>query len=92
MQLIESTNVDAPIALRDPAILELLNRVLRRGELASLDLTEVDLASATVFVRFGKRGRSRIVPLGEGAIAALVAYLTRARLYLMNLPHRALSF
>lgn len=83
--LLDSSADETPIALRDRAILELLYSTgLRRAEIVSLDLTDVDLAMETVFVRCGKGGRPRIVPLGETAIAALVAYLTRGRPQLMR--------
>jgi integrase/recombinase XerD len=85
--LLDSANEETPIALRDRAILELLYSTgLRRAEIVALDLTDVDLGMETVFVRRGKGGRPRIVPLGETAIAALVAYLTRGRSQLL---HRA---
>jgi integrase/recombinase XerD len=83
--LLDSCNDETPMALRDRAILELLYSTgLRRAEIVSLDLTDVDLGMETVFVRRGKGGRPRIVPLGETAITAIVAYLTRGRSYLIR--------
>jgi site-specific recombinase XerD len=43
--LIDSTDGDSPILIRDRAILELLYSTgLRRAEIAALDLTDIDLA------------------------------------------------
>ncbi len=85
MLLLDGSNGETPVALRDRAILELLYSTgLRRAEIVSLDLTDVDLGMETVFVRRGKGGRPRIVPLGETAIAALIAYITRSRSQLLR--------
>jgi integrase/recombinase XerD len=69
-----------PIGLRDRAILALLYSTgLRRSEVAALDLTDADLTDGSVFVRRGKGGKSRLVPLGQSAAADLVAYLQKGR-------------
>jgi integrase/recombinase XerD len=85
MLLLDSSDGETPVALRDRAILELLYSTgLRRAEIVSLDLTDVDLGMETVFVRRGKGGRPRIVPLGETAIDALIVYITRGRSQLLR--------
>lgn len=85
--LIESTNVETPIDVRNRAILELLYSTgLRRAEVASLDLTDIDLQSETVLVRCGKGGKARIVPLGETACRAIARYLTKARADFVRRP------
>jgi integrase/recombinase XerD len=69
-----------PIGLRDRAILALLYSTgLRRSELSALDLTDVDLTDGSVFVRRGKGGKSRLVPLGESAAAEVALYLQKGR-------------
>ena len=66
---------DSPIGYRDRAVLELLyGSGVRVSELCSLDLTDVDLASATARV-FGKGRKERMVPLGRPTIAALAQWL-----------------
>jgi site-specific recombinase XerD len=61
---------------RDRAVLELLySSGLRGGELRSLTFEDVDLEASLVYVRRGKGGHSRIVPIGAAAIAALRAYI-----------------
>ncbi len=62
---------DGPIVARDRAILELLySSGLRLAELIGLNITDVDLADATVHVT-GKGNKDRIVPVGRYAIKAI---------------------
>jgi len=62
---------DHPIATRDRAIMELFySSGLRLAELASLQLTDIDLAEGTVRVT-GKGAKTRIVPVGAKAREAL---------------------
>ncbi len=72
---------DAPQAIRDRAIMELLySSGLRLAELISLELNDVDLRDATVRVT-GKGSKTRIVPVGRKALAALADWLkVRAQL------------
>lgn len=74
-QLLESQAADDSFTTRDRAMLELFySSGLRLSELASLTLGELDLAEASVTVT-GKRGKTRIVPVGSQALAALRAWL-----------------
>jgi integrase/recombinase XerD len=50
---------------------------LRFGEAAGLDRSDVDIASGSLLVRFGKYGRSRHVPLHRTTVAALTTYAAR---------------
>jgi integrase/recombinase XerC len=66
---------DGALSSRDKAIMELFySSGLRLGELAALDLESLDLADRTVRVT-GKGGKTRIVPVGRFALAALCAWL-----------------
>lgn len=79
-QLFAETAGSSAIAVRDRAILELFySSGLRRGELASLDLADLDLAAGEMVLRQTKGGRWRRVPVGERAIAAISEYLREAR-------------
>ncbi len=70
----DSSN-EPELSLRDRAIIELLySSGLRRSELCSIDLSELDLHSRTVRV-LGKGGKQRIVPIGTKAAEAIKAYL-----------------
>jgi site-specific recombinase XerD len=77
--LVAATDGTDPLALRDRLILELLYGCgLRSMELVALRLGDVQAAQAQLVVR-GKGGKSRVVPLGEEAAAALRRYLERSR-------------
>ena len=63
------------LSTRDRAVLELLySSGLRRSELCSIDLSELDLKARTVRV-LGKGSKQRIVPIGTKAVEAIKAYL-----------------
>lgn len=69
-----------PVGLRDRAILEMLYSTgLRCAELCNLDLGDVDFSAETVWVRKGKGGKDRVVPVGKRALEALRDYLKAGR-------------
>lgn len=73
-RLLEFRASDA-LSARDKALMELFySSGLRLAELVGLDLTDLDLADATVRIT-GKGGKTRIVPVGRAAIAALQGWL-----------------
>jgi integrase/recombinase XerC len=75
VRLVEAPASDGPLALRDRAILEsLYSGGLRVGELAGLDLDDLDLDGGLATVR-GKGRKERLVLLGPQAVAALRAWL-----------------
>ena len=64
---------------RDHALLTVLvDTGARRGEIASVDATDVDLRSGTVTFRVSKT-RARTVPLSDRAIAALARWFSTGR-------------
>ena len=66
--------------LRDRAMLEVLYSTgMRRGELAGLDLYDVDAERGTVLIRRGKGNKDRMIPIGERALAWIDRYLVEAR-------------
>jgi integrase/recombinase XerD len=70
---------DAPLAMRDRAMLELAYASgLRVSELCGLERRNLDLHGRTLTVT-GKRGKERTVPFGRAAERELRAYLDRAR-------------
>ena len=85
VRLVEAADAGAasgtPVGLRDRALLELLyGSGARVSEAVGLDVDDVDLHAGRAALRLhGKGGRTRVVPLGSAAAAALGAYLVRAR-------------
>jgi integrase/recombinase XerD len=75
------------VGLRDRAALELLWATgLRRAELSSLALYDVDFERGTVFVREGKGKKDRVVPLSTRAAGWLRRYLDDVRPRLASSP------
>jgi len=69
--------VDDTLSARDKAMMELFySSGLRLSELVGLDVSAVDLQDRTVRV-LGKGHKTRIVPVGRHAIAALKEWLTQ---------------
>jgi integrase/recombinase XerD len=80
-------------ALRDRALLELLYATgLRVTELVSLDVGDVNLASATVRVVRPRDKSERIVPIHERAVEPLRDYLERGRIQLLRDPREQALF
>lgn len=66
--------------IRDRAVLELLYSCgLRRQECANLQLQDIDVKQQSVFVREGKGGKDRLLPIGDSALNWLIKYLEDAR-------------
>jgi len=78
-QLLEQPNPQAPLAIRDRAMLEVLYATgMRVSELTQLPMNQVNLEGGYVLV-FGKGSKERIVPLGKEAIKWVTFYLKMAR-------------
>jgi integrase/recombinase XerC len=82
-------NEDGLLALRDKAMFELFySSGLRLSELTSLALGDVNAADGTVRVT-GKGNKTRVVPVGKPALAALEAWLAQ-RVLLVRGDEKAL--
>lgn len=69
----------APISLRDVAIVEMLYATgARVGELCGLDFNDVDYDRQTIRV-LGKGNKERTIPLGNPAVRALTLWLKQGR-------------
>jgi len=67
---------DDGLEVRDVAMWELFySSGLRLSELTGLDCHDVDLKEGSVFIRSGKGNRSRYVPVGSKACAAITTWL-----------------
>lgn len=77
--LLGAPDVDAPLGLRDKAMLEMLYASgLRVSELVSVTLAQVSYDMGVVRV-MGKGSKERLVPLGEEALSWLKRYVGQAR-------------
>src|SRR5205085_6079845 len=84
--------LEAAIALRDRAVLELMyGSGLRVGEVSGLTLDRIDLERERVLVH-GKGDKEREVPVSEFASAALRAYLRNGRPTMASEASPALFF
>ena len=84
--LLDRIPAATPLELRDRALFELAYASgLRAEELVRLDLAGVDFDAEQVRVE-GKGAKTRLVPVGEPALAALARYLERARPALASAP------
>ncbi|HWE59894.1 MAG TPA: tyrosine-type recombinase/integrase, partial [Solirubrobacteraceae bacterium] len=77
--LLDRIPATTPLEQRDRALLELAySSGLRAEELVSLELGAIDFDAESVRVE-GKGGKTRLVPVGEHALAAIARYLERSR-------------
>ena len=77
--LLAAAGGTSPFELRDRLVLELLYGCgLRSQEVVGLTMADVKAGQAQLIVR-GKGGKTRVVPVGEEAAAALRRYLERGR-------------
>jgi len=79
-QLIASLDASSPRGLRDRAIIWCIARLgLRAGEVAQLQLDDIDWRNAVVRVRARKTGHGALLPLPVDVGAAVADYLQHAR-------------
>jgi len=68
--------INSTIEIRDLAMFELFySSGIRLSELAQLNLTDIDLTDKSLMVRSGKGGKSRMLPIGSKAVAAINTWL-----------------
>jgi integrase/recombinase XerD len=92
-QVIQQANVHDPLGLRDRAILETLYSTgIRRLELVSLKVWDLDLERATIAIRQGKGRKDRIIPIGDRAAAWVRKYLDESRPHLASEPDGHIVF
>jgi integrase/recombinase XerD len=79
-RLCNAPNTSIAIGVRDRALVELLYATgVRRGELCTLEVFDVDLPGKLLRVRHGKGGKERFVPLSWAAQKWLSEYLREIR-------------
>lgn len=78
--VLSSVDERSPTGIRDRAILLTLARLgMRAGEVACLDLDDIDWRDGRILVRSGKTHRERCLPLSPELGTAFVRYLQEAR-------------
>ena len=78
--LLAQPDLASPAGVRDRAIIEVLwSTGLRRAEVLSLTLHDIDEQRGIVRVVRGKGGKDRVVPIGPRALAWLARYLHEVR-------------
>jgi integrase/recombinase XerD len=83
--LLAQPDVTTPWGLRDRAILELLySSALRISEALAVEIRDINFEQGFIYVRKGKGGKSRNVPLGAPASQWLARYITEARRKLLG--------
>lgn len=86
-QVMLATDICDVLGLRDRAILETFYSTgMRRLELVSLKLWDLDLERATVTIRLGKGKKDRFIPLGDRCALWIGKYLAESRLKLVSEP------
>jgi len=92
-RVLNTPDTSTPLGLRDRAMLEVLYSTgLRRGELASLEIRDLDFERGTLLVREGKGRKDRTVPIGERALSWLERYLQEIRPLYMVPPDEGFLF
>lgn len=78
--ILERPDMETLTGLRDRAILELLySTAVRRQELVSLDVFDLDLGRGELRVNKGKGRKDRVVPVGKTAAHFVGLYVKRGR-------------
>lgn len=80
LKLVESIDTKTPMGHRDRAVVEVLYSTgIRNAELRGLSLADFDAEAGTLFVRAGKGGKDRVLPLGPVVTAIVSDYVQLAR-------------
>ena len=78
--LLHQPDTSTPSGLRDRAILEVFYSTgIRRTEMINLTVGDLSLSRKTLFVRQGKGGKDRLLPIGDRALYWVNRYLKYVR-------------
>ena len=92
-KILDAPDTATPYGQRDRTILEVMYATgLRRAELRALTVADIDLGSEVLFVRRGKGGKDRVVPLTRTACSCLKTYLRETRPALLGRAKSARLF
>ncbi len=91
--LLNQPDTTTPSGLRDRALLEVIYSVgLRITEALSLELGDIDYEGGFVYIRNGKGGKTRNVPIGNAALQWLQRYILDGRRKLLSCSCAQLVF
>jgi len=86
-RLLDAPDLTTALGYRDRTILEVFySSGIRRSELISLKLTDIDLDAGLLRVNAGKGNKDRMVPLGKIAVKFLKGYVKEVRQRLVKDP------
>jgi len=92
-QLLNVPDVATPLGVRDRAVLEVFYSTgIRRGEMVSVTIADVDFERGTLMIRQGKGKKDRLIPIGRRALAWTGRYLEEVRPQLATLPDEGILF
>ena len=92
-QILQYPKIHQAYGLRDRAILEVFYSTgIRRSECCRLHCTDISMARRTLFVREGKGGKDRLLPIGERALFWVRRYLDEVRPELLLSQHEQTLF
>ena len=79
-RLLDAPDLRSPVGYRDKALLEVVYATgIRSGELSRLKASNFDAKAKTLFVRQGKGGKDRLLPLASTAAGYLKEYVEKVR-------------
>ncbi|MCP4718519.1 MAG: tyrosine-type recombinase/integrase, partial [Desulfobacteraceae bacterium] len=79
-RLLQQPDLSSKASIRDKTIMEVLySTAIRLNELICLEVYHADLKDKVLFIRKGKGGKQRVVPLGKNACQYLREYLDKVR-------------
>ncbi len=79
-RLLQQPGLSSKASIRDKAIMEVLySTAIRLNELICLEVYHADLKDKVLYIRKGKGGKQRVVPLGKNACQYLREYLDKVR-------------
>jgi integrase/recombinase XerD len=92
-RVMSSADVTCPLGLRNRAILETLySTAIRRGELAELEVYDLEAQRQVLKIRQGKGRKDRVVPLGRRALTWIEKYLADVRPQLVASTNTSVLF
>ena len=92
-RILSQANVTDPLGLRDRAIMETFYSTgMRRRELSTLQLYDLDIERGTIMIRQGKGKKDRMIPIGARALAWIDKYVIEVRPTLARQPDEGILF